>query len=642
MALRLVGLLESLELGAYDRFLRLRTSASIQDSPIVLVRIYEEDIRRFGHPISDELLTGALAMLLDAEPRAIGVDLYRDAPVPRAARGSDLNGSTTTAYAELGKAVTRTDRVVMVMKFPNAAGVGTPPPSFLEGTHRVGFSDLPVDPGGAIRRGLLFLWDGDAQYLSLSLQLALRYLRDEGIALERDPAVPNHVRLGSTTIPPFQGNDGGYVRADDGGYQFLLDYRTGSNSFASFSLQQLLEGAIVAEEIRDKIVIVGTTAPSVKDQFYSPYSQSFREDQVTYGVEIHAQAASQLLRFARGHAQPIASMAELGEILWILFWSLLGAALGLWNRSTWVSSLAALGGVGALVAAGLVAFAQSWWIPVVPPVLAGLGSAGLVTAYVAVAERAERRQIASLFSRFLGPEVVGEIWTQRDRFMRRDHRGRPRSQRVTLTVLVADLAGFTRTAERMEPDSLMSWVNEFMSAMGNLIESHGGVVDDYAGDGIKANFGFPVPRTREEEISADALNAIRCALAMGEEMERLNEKWRRSGFPPGRVRIGIFTGPAVAGVLGSEHHLKYTSIGDTVNTASRLESFDKDGFASDPSEVAWRILAGEETQRHLRGAFQTVDLGLHELRGKELKIRIYRVLALSNRNGEESREGKQP
>jgi adenylate cyclase len=628
MAMRLAGLLQAFELNTHDWFLRLRSFATAGENRIVLIRIREEDIRRFGHPLSDELLTRVLTNLMRAEPRAVGIDLYRDTPVPRLASGTESSDSKTPAYRELGRTVAGEDRIVMVMKFGGDAEGGTPPPTFLKGTSQVGFSDFPVDPGETVRRSLLFLWDEETQHPSLSLQLALRYLREEGIVLERDPAFPNYVRLGQTTIPPFDANDGGYVRADDGGYQFLLDYRARTDSFPSFSLRELLDGDVPPEEIRDRIVIVGTTAPSVKDRFYWHRAES--GDRVMYGIEVHAHATNQLLRFAHGDDRPIASMGESGEALWILCWALLGASLGLWNRSLRVNSLMALGGLGALFLIGFGFSRQSWWIPVMPPALAGLGSAGLTAAFVAVAERAERREVTGLFSRFVGPEVLREIWRQRDEFIGTAPSRRPQAQWLTLTVLMSDLEGFTPAAEKMDPYTVMTWVNEFATAMGDLIEQCHGVVDDYAGDGIKANFGFPVPRSTAEQIDSDAVNAVRCALAMGAKMERLNERWAERKLPTRRLRVGIFTGPAVAGVLGSESKLKYTSAGDTVNTAARLQDFEKDRFSSDVAESTWRVLIGDETLRRLGGAFRTEDLGLHSLRGKMRRIRIHRVLGTSS------------
>jgi hypothetical protein len=156
---------------------------------------------------------------------------------------------------------------------PRRSRVGTPPPYFANAGSRVGFSDLPVDPGGTTRRSLLFLWEGDVAQISFSLQLALRYLQDEGITLQADANDPNRVRLGDTTIPPFHAWDGAYVRADDGGYQFLLDYADGPDAFLAWTLGDLLGGRIPDSALRGKIVILGTTSPSVKDEFYTPWNR---------------------------------------------------------------------------------------------------------------------------------------------------------------------------------------------------------------------------------------------------------------------------------------------------------------------------------------------------------------------------------
>jgi adenylate cyclase len=135
----------------------------------------------------------------------------------------------------------------------------------------------------------------------------------------------------------------------------------------------------------------------------------------------------------------------------------------------------------------------------------------------------------------------------------------------------------------MDPAAHLEWVNEYLMAMSHLVEEHGGIVDDYAGDGIKANFGVPVGRTEEDEIAPDAVNAVSCALAMGRELERLDRRWRDQRLPPAQMRIGIHTGMAAVGKIGSRHHLKYTSVGDTINVAARLESFDRTGFGGKAS-----------------------------------------------------------
>jgi adenylate cyclase len=159
-----------------------------------------------------------------------------------------------------------------------------------------------------------------------------------------------------------------------------------------------------------------------------------------------------------------------------------------------------------------------------------------------------------------------------------------------------------------------------------MIMEHGGVIDDYLGDGIKANFGVPFPRTTEAEICQDAINAVDCALAMEHEMVRLNAEMQEHGRPPLKMRVGIFTGTVVAGSLGSAERLKYTTMGDTVNTASRLESFEKD--LSDPefADRPCRILIGEQTLRCLSQQFETRRFGEVMLKGKDEKVTVHRVV----------------
>ena len=175
----------------------------------------------------------------------------------------------------------------------------------------------------------------------------------------------------------------------------------------------------------------------------------------------------------------------------------------------------------------------------------------------------------------MAPEVAEVLWQQREQFL---DGGRPRSQKQIVTVMFTDLQGFTSVSEQLDPQVLMDWLNTYMDAIARTVMDHGGVVDDYFGDGVKVNFGVPVPRTSEEEIRQDALHAVRCALALEREMARINENMKARGLPNLRMRVGIYTGPVVAGTLGSAERMKYTTLGDTVNTAARLESYDKDLF----------------------------------------------------------------
>jgi adenylate cyclase len=169
-----------------------------------------------------------------------------------------------------------------------------------------------------------------------------------------------------------------------------------------------------------------------------------------------------------------------------------------------------------------------------------------------------------------------------------------------------------------------------MEAMANAVMANEGVVEKYIGDSIMAVFGVPIPRTSQEQIAKDAGNAVRCALVMGEEMERLNARWKQRGLPHCSTRIGIHTGPLVAGSLGSTERREYTVIGDSVNTASRLEAFDKDSTDPNLQYDNYRILISEATRSLLHGRFQVQLVGTMSLKGKSEKVMIHRVIAETN------------
>jgi adenylate cyclase len=621
---RSVGSLEELELGAYDWLLRSRPVIPLEDNPVVLIKLREEEIQKYGHPLCDARMAVALAKLQKLGAIAIGVDIYRDNPI-ESCMGEVGDIGLPEEDTDLAEVARRDNRVVWVTK--PADDLPIRPPAFLEGTDQIGTSDISVDNNGIVHRVLIAYSLLGKPYYSLSFQLAFRYLLPENIFAVNDPDQPGLMRLGETTIPRLQPDDGGYHAADTGGYQYMLDYALGHGGFPTYTLEELYSDAIPEAAVRGKVAILGTDSGTVKDRFATPMSEGLSSNPFMLGMELHAHAVSQLIRFAHGEAEPITSWSQRAEFGWTLLWCVLGGALGFWNRSGWFTAVAGVGGSIALFGACRVAIGAALWIPLVPPLLASAASAALVTSYRAFREHAERSEVTGLFSKFLRPEVAKAIWDQRDQFIGPDDR--PRAQSIVLTSLMSDLQGYTTASEAMGPEALMNWINDYMVIMANLVGDHGGVVDDYAGDGIKANFGFPIPSATEDAIGKDAHNAVNCALAMGVAMGRLNADWRARGLPTGRVRVGIFTGPAVVGILGGRKSMKYTTVGDTVNTAARLESFAKEDFSSQAERSDWRILIGESTMQRLGGAFRTEDLGSHELKGKHERTRIYRILGMS-------------
>ena len=286
IGLRSAGFLQFLELASYDIYLRLKEHHSVPEPHVVLVQTVEEDIQKLAEwPLSDRRMADVLEKLLAYEPRAIGVDLYRDIPVPP---GTDA----------LNRLLASDKRVVIIEKFGKDSRTRVLGPAVLRGSDQIGFADVTVDGDGVVRRGLLFLDDGENFSVSLSLRLALAYLADEGIAAQPGDPDPAHLRLGSVTLRPFEGNDGAYIDADARGYQYLLDYHGGAGRFTTYSLTDVLQGRIDPQAVKGNVVIVGVNAESVKDAFLTPFDRFTRHGQATAGIAVHGYEVSQLLRAA--------------------------------------------------------------------------------------------------------------------------------------------------------------------------------------------------------------------------------------------------------------------------------------------------------------------------------------------------------
>jgi adenylate cyclase len=606
VGLRSTGGMEALELAAYDWFLRLQPKTESSSLNFVLIEISEDDIRNQEQwPISDATLAQALEILTSYQARVIGMDLFRDIPVPP---GND----------QLDAILKTNSRIITVMKFGSG---GVPAPKGARDPDQIAFNDMLVDADGTVRRGLLFLDDGEEVSYSLAMRTALISLQRDGILSQPDVFQPEYLKLGRTTIPPFEPNDGPYINADARGYQFLIDCKDDSSAFPSYSLTALLSCDIDPGVIRDKIVMVGLAAQSVKDFFHTPCSRSLKHDQMVSGIALHANNASQILRWSRGESEPIKSAGKQPVLSWILLWSVVGGAVALWVSRPWGFAMASLGMLLALGLTVYLASLNAWWLPLAPPALAWFISAILIKAYVSNYENKQRAVLMQIFSRHVSPKVAEVLWQEREQFM---DGGRPRPQQLTATVLFSDLKGFTQAIEKMAPQALNDWINAYMEALAQVIMQYGGIVNDYAGDGIKADFGVPLARTTEIAIREDAVQAVNCALAMEKEIVRINEFWQEQGLPTVRLRIGINTGPVVAGTFGNARRLKYTTIGDTVNVASRLESYDKDSFDLEAASLC-RILISEATLRLIDHHFAAMQVGEVMLKGKSEPISVYRI-----------------
>lgn len=374
-----VGLFQTMEWATHDLFFRLRPREPI-DPRIVIVTIDESDLKQFGRwPVSDAVLAKLIEKLRSQQPRAIGLDLYRDIAVE-------------PGHQDLVKVFKSTPNLIGVEK---VVGDTVAPSPTLSQLDQVGMADLVLDADGKVRRGLLTIKPKNGQTReSLGVKLALMYLKSEGISLQVMDATKKHYRLGQAVFTPFTGNEGGYVGADSGGYQIFLNFRGTQENFRTVSITDVLENRIPSDLVRDRLVLIGSTAQSLNDHFFTPYIAenfppwSFRSPKRMPGVVIHANLTSQVLSAALEGRPLIKGWPEPVEWLWILSWSFVGATVRwMWLqgnafKTRWIDigfCIVPAGGI--LFTSSYLAFLGGWWIPVVSPLLALASSAIAIAGY---------------------------------------------------------------------------------------------------------------------------------------------------------------------------------------------------------------------------------------------------------------------
>lgn len=612
IALRSIGGLQLLEWAALDLFFRWRPPESTE-TRIVLVAIEESDIRKTGDwPISDLILAQLVQKIKQQNPRAIGLDLYRDLPVE-------------PGTEKLGNLFETTPNLIGIQKLVgDAYGESVAPSPKLKELGQIGAADILIDKDGKVRRFLLSMKNSeDETVYSFAVRLALIYLQQEDISLELLDREKFKVGLGETTFVPLRKNDGGYVDVDAGGFQILFNPRSHvcrgkiehCDVFETVTMTEVLENRIAPNLFRDRIVLIGSTAASLKDRFFTAFSNSYLT--APAGVEIHADMTSQLVSAALENRPLFKVWPDGVEWGWIGLWSGVGAILG-WKllRFRWKAASIVVVGGGAIAIAYL-AFLSGWWIPIVAPLLALVGSAVAMVGYTAYIESEDRETVMNLLGQHVSPKIAQAVWSDRHQLLKE---GQILGQQMTATVLFTDLKGFTRITERTDAEQLMFWLNDYMKAMSAIVLQHDGVVDKFIGDAIMAVFGVPIPSTRRDEIARDAIAAVSCAVAMGQKLRSLNQQWQSQGRPTVAMRVGISTGMVVAGSLGSRQRLNYTVLGDSVNVAARLESYDKSLEGG-----MCRILIGEETYRYIQGQFAAECIGTVPLKGREKPVKIYQV-----------------
>ncbi|MFB2939053.1 CHASE2 domain-containing protein [Aerosakkonemataceae cyanobacterium BLCC-F154] len=400
--LRLGLKMEALELGTYDQFVRFATrdpngkslSPKNADPRLLVVAITEEDIQKLGQwPIPDGKMAELLTKLEKHQPRVIGLDIYRDLPVP-------------PGHEKLVKYLEKSDRLIAICKLSEADSPGVAPPKALS-PKQVGFSDLIIDPDGVIRRALLFARKEQGKcptFSAFSYQLASRYLAFEGI--ESFKATPEGAlgfrsskktadgkKIKPVVFPRLDSNAGGYQGADVAGYQILLKYHSAENVARQVTLTQVLHDRVPGEWIRDRIVLIGAVAASIDDAFYTPYSAAQNQQHKMPGVVVHAQIVSQIIRAVLDNRTLPWYWPNWAEALWIWSWAIIGG-VGAWKlRHPLILGISGVGAFGVLSSISYGFWLSSGWIPLVPAALSMVTTGGSVVVIAAYRMQQEREKM---------------------------------------------------------------------------------------------------------------------------------------------------------------------------------------------------------------------------------------------------------
>lgn len=569
--LGLLGVFESYELKSLDFRFRLRGERPLSES-ICMVVVDDHTLKTLGWPVRRSMYANLIAAAKKYGARVVGFDILFSDP---GIGGPEEDRLFAETAAMVGSAVFPAEFTFLSPVGSGAIeadGVSLPLPALREASAGTAHVHLDNREDGVFRKVPLFIRHGGQKVPALSLLLAARYLSKspEDFHFENDRPFINYRTVGDGVAA---------IRLFD----LLKAYRD--------AIQGRTPGMDLKKFFQDRLVLVGQTAASVGDHGPVPLSSS------SPLVLAHANFIDNLLSADFLGRAP----AWLNFLIVLLLGALLGVAVG---------HLRALAGVaaalGCLAVCALAAFllfaASSYWIDLIAPAVAVLFVCLGVMVYNHFVRDVDERLVRQAFESYVSPHMMERVLEHPETL---DIAG----QRKQLSILFSDIKGYTTLSQSLPPSAIVDLLREYLEAMTRVLFEHGGTVDKIMGDGIMAFFGDPVPQDDH------ALRAVRTAMAMQEELNKMQRKWITEGKAGLQVRIGIATGDVYVGNIGSKHHIEYTAIGRTVNLAARLESKAPPGG----------ILVSRETYDKVKDYFDCEEVAGLQLKGYRQAYRAYWV-----------------
>jgi len=446
-----------------------------------------------------------------------------------------------------------------------------------------GYFNFFPDDDGAVRWLHTVLKFKETHYAPLSLVTVSAFL-DSPLSINIDEYGVQNIQVGNLAIP-----------TDESG-RVLINYRGEEKSFPHISVTDILRGDVPHNKLKNKIVLIGATAIGIYDLRVTPFGSVFP------GIEIHANIVDSIL------AEDFLHKPKWSAIFDVLAILLAGIFLGIvLPRVEVIPGVLA----GLLVFMGYIFFCQYLFstygivLNLVYPLSVILLIYVSITAFRYFMETKKKRFIKNAFSTYLAPTVVNQLLESPGNL---ELGGEERY----ITAFFSDVQGFTSISEALTPNEIVELLNEFLTEMTNIIFKHEGTVDKFEGDAIIAFFGAPNVLKNHAERTC-----IAC-IKMQKRLSELREKWKEDDKPQLKMRIGLCTGNAVVGNMGSENRMDYTMMGDTVNTAARLEGVNK--------IYGIYTLISETTCKAAGSSIATREIDTIYVVGKNEPVTIYQLL----------------
>ena len=580
--------IETLDLLVFDIVTSLSIRKSTPNKHISIVGISETDLKKYKWPIDDKYLCEALNKINQFKPKVIGLDIYRDIGI-----GKEKNCLTNLI-------LNKSNLVSIYSIVENIEAIPQSP------KEQIAYNDIVLDKDRVVRRDLLHVSSKTEREVSLPMRLAEIYLNDSNIYREIESLNP---RKWLTK------NSGGYINVDSSGYQSLLSYKSIFN-FKQYSLDEILNNKFDPEYIKNKIVIFGSTAQSLKDFYEVPLSRKIISDSFYQvpGVIIHAIRTNSLINLLQTNNFEILAL-NIDKKLFIYILNFL-IALIIVERSKKIfrSLIKIILFIILFSILNISLLFHGFWISTTLPILSILfpGFLGLIQR--GITSQRHNKIIKKLLGQTTSPEIAEQLWLSRDSIIKD---GKIYGKEQVITALFLDICDFTSASEILSPSELISWLNEILGFCVDKVIINNGIINKFTGDGLLAIYGAPISSGKQK----DAFNAINTAEMIMDELSVLNGILKRKEYPNVRIRIGIHSGLVTTGSLGTSDRLEYAVIGETINCASRLESFDKKRHNGNV-----RVLVSEET----KVAIEKIDCdhlficwGEQKIKGLDKKIIIY-------------------